>query len=151
MVLTTGNKSEMAVGYFTIYGDSVGGYAVIKDVLKTGVYDLCRHVNARAGREIVPESVITKPPSAELRPDQRDDQSLPPYEVLDPILELYVEDDRTAAEIVAAGHDDATVRRVTRLVDIAEYKRRQCPPGVRVTLKAFGRDRRLPITNAYRG
>ena len=151
MVLTTGNKSEMAVGYFTLYGDSVGGYAVIKDVLKTRVYDLCRYVNERAGREVVTESVITKPPSAELRPDQRDDQSLPPYEVLDPILELYVEEDRTAGEIVELGHDEAVVRRVTRLVDIAEYKRRQCPPGVRVTTKAFGRDRRLPITNGYRG
>ena len=151
MVLTTGNKSEMAVGYFTIYGDSVGGFAVIKDVLKTWVYDLCRYVNERAGREVVPESVISKPPSAELRPDQRDDQSLPPYEVLDPILELYVEVDRTAAEIIEAGHDPDVVRRVTRLVDLAEYKRRQCPPGVRVTTKAFGRDRRLPITNGYRG
>jgi NAD+ synthase (glutamine-hydrolysing) len=151
MVLTTGNKSEMAVGYFTIYGDSVGGYAVIKDVLKTKVYELCRYVNHRAGREIIPEDVITKPPSAELRPDQRDDQSLPPYEVLDPILELYVEKDRTAGEIIELGHDADTVRRVTRLVDIAEYKRRQCPPGVRVTTKAFGRDRRLPITNGYRG
>ena len=151
MVLTTGNKSEMAVGYFTIYGDSVGGYAVIKDVLKTGVYDLCRHVNASAGREIIPEAVITKPPSAELRPDQRDDQSLPPYDVLDPILEMYVEDDRTATEIIEAGHDEALVRRITRLVDINEYKRRQCPPGVRVSIKAFGKDRRLPITNGYRG
>ena len=151
MVLTTGNKSEMAVGYFTLYGDSVGGYAVIKDVLKTQVYDLCRYVNERAGREIVPESVITKPPSAELRPDQRDDQSLPPYDVLDPILELYVEEDRTAAEIIEMGHDEATVRRITRLVDLTEYKRRQCPPGVRVSVKAFGKDRRLPITNAYRG
>ena len=150
MVLTTGNKSEMAVGYFTIYGDSVGGYAVIKDVLKTEVYDLCRYVNERAGRELIPEAVITKPPSAELRPDQRDDQSLPPYDVLDPILELYVEEDRTAGEIVELGHDEAVVRRVTRLVDIAEYKRRQCPPGVRVTTKAFGRDRRMPITNGYR-
>jgi len=150
MVLTTGNKSEMAVGYFTIYGDSVGGYAVIKDVLKTEVYALCRYVNERAGREIIPESVITKPPSAELRPDQRDDQSLPPYEVLDPILELYVEEDFTAGEIVEQGHDEAVVRRVTRLVDVAEYKRRQCPPGVRVTTKAFGRDRRMPITNGYR-
>ena len=150
MVLTTGNKSEMAVGYFTIYGDSVGGYAVIKDVLKTEVYALCRYVNERAGREIVPEDVITKPPSAELRPDQRDDQSLPPYEVLDPILEAYVEDDFTAGEIIEMGHDEAVVRRVTRLVDIAEYKRRQCPPGVRVTTKAFGRDRRMPITNGYR-
>jgi NAD+ synthase (glutamine-hydrolysing) len=151
MVLTTGNKSEMAVGYFTIYGDSVGGFAVIKDVLKTEVFGLCRYVNERAGREIIPEAVITKPPSAELRPDQRDDQSLPPYEVLDPILELYVEDDFTAGEIIERGHDEAMVRRVTRLVDIAEYKRRQCPPGVRVTTKAFGRDRRLPITNGYRG
>jgi NAD+ synthase (glutamine-hydrolysing) len=151
MVLTTGNKSEMAVGYFTIYGDSVGGYAVIKDVLKTKVYELCRYVNDRAGREIIPEDVISKPPSAELRPDQRDDQSLPPYEILDPILELYVEQDRTAGEIIELGHDADLVRRVTRLVDIAEYKRRQCPPGVRVTTKAFGRDRRLPITNGYRG
>jgi NAD+ synthase (glutamine-hydrolysing) len=151
MVLATGNKSEMAVGYFTIYGDSVGGYAVIKDVLKTEVYALARHINQRAGREIIPEAVITKPPSAELRPDQRDDQSLPPYEVLDPILQLYVEEDRTAAEIVELGHDEAVVRRVTRLVDVAEYKRRQSPPGVRVTTKAFGRDRRLPITNGYRG
>ena len=151
MVLTTGNKSEMAVGYFTLYGDSVGGYAVIKDVWKTRVYDLCRYVNAVAGREIINDSVITKPPSAELRPDQRDDQSLPPYEVLDPILRLYVEDDRTATEIVDLGHDEALVRRITRLVDINEYKRRQCPPGVRVSLKAFGKDRRLPITNGYRG
>jgi len=150
MVVTTGNKSEMAVGYFTIYGDSVGGYAVIKDVLKTKVYDLCRYVNAQAGREVIPEGVITKPPSAELRPDQRDDQSLPPYDELDPILQLYVEGDRTAGEIVELGYDEAVVRRVTRLVDISEYKRRQCPPGVRVTTKAFGRDRRMPITNGYR-
>jgi NAD+ synthase (glutamine-hydrolysing) len=151
MVLTTGNKSEMAVGYFTIYGDSVGGYAIIKDVLKLRVYELCRYVNEAAGREVIPVDVITKPPSAELRPDQRDDDSLPPYEVLDPILELYVEQDRTATEIIELGHDEAMVRRVTRLVDIAEYKRRQCPPGVRVTNKAFGKDRRLPITHAYRG
>ncbi|HYN33190.1 MAG TPA: NAD+ synthase [Ilumatobacteraceae bacterium] len=151
MALTTGNKSEVAVGYFTIYGDSVGGYGVIKDVLKTRVYDLCRYVNRTAGREIVPEAVITKPPSAELRPDQRDDQSLPPYEVLDPILQLYVEDDRTAAEIIELGHDEAMVRRITRLVDVAEYKRRQSPPGVRVSRKAFGKDRRLPITSGYRG
>ena len=151
MVLTTGNKSEMAVGYFTLYGDSVGGYAVIKDVLKTRVYDLCRYYNQRAGREIISENVISKPPSAELRPDQRDDQSLPPYEVLDPILRLYVEEDRTAAEIIELGHDEAMVRRVARLVDLNEYKRRQCPPGVRVSPKAFGKDRRLPITNGYRG
>jgi NAD+ synthase (glutamine-hydrolysing) len=100
---------------------------------------------------VIPETVISKPPSAELRPDQRDDESLPPYDVLDPILELYVEEDRTAAEIIELGHDDALVRRITRLVDLAEYKRRQSPPGVRVTTKAFGRDRRLPITNGYRG
>jgi NAD+ synthase (glutamine-hydrolysing) len=151
LVLTTGNKSEMAVGYSTLYGDSAGGFAVIKDVYKTTVYKLCRYVNDKAGREIVPEVVFVKPPSAELRPDQRDDQSLPPYEVLDPILKAYVEDDRTAAEIVAACGDEAIVRRVTRLVDLAEYKRRQSPPGVRVTPKAFGKDRRLPITNGYRG
>ncbi len=151
MVLTTGNKSEMAVGYFTIYGDSVGGYAVIKDLLKLDVFALSRHVNDRAGREIIPESVLTKPPSAELRPDQRDDQSLPPYEVLDPILALYVEHDRTAAEIIELGHPEDVVRRIARLVDLNEYKRRQCPPGVRVSVKAFGKDHRLPITNGYRG
>ena len=151
MVLTTGNKSELAVGYFTIYGDSVGGYAVIKDVLKLEVYELCRHVNRAAGRDVIPPNVITKPPSAELRPDQRDDQSLPPYEVLDPVLELYVEQDRTAQEIIELGHDPDLVRRITRLVDIAEYKRRQSPPGVRVSPKAFGKDRRMPITHGYRG
>ena len=151
MVLTTGNKSEMAVGYFTIYGDSVGGYAVIKDLLKTDVFALSRYVNQRAGRAVIPESVLVKPPSAELRPDQRDDQSLPPYEILDPILREYVERDRTAAEIVELGHPDEIVRRIARLVDLNEYKRRQCPPGVRVSEKAFGKDRRLPITNGYRG
>jgi len=108
-------------------------------------------VNARAGREIIPESVLTKPPSAELRPDQRDDQSLPPYDVLDPILAMYVEQDRTASEIIALGHPEDVVRRIARLVDMNEYKRRQCPPGVRISEKAFGKDRRLPITNAYRG
>ena len=150
MVLTTGNKSEAAVGYFTIYGDSVGGYAVIKDLLKLKVYDLCRLVNERAGEEVIPHNIIVKPPSAELRPDQRDDQSLPPYEVLDPILSLYVEHDRTAHDIIDEGHDPDMVSRITRLVDIAEYKRRQSPPGVRVTEKAFGKDRRVPITNGYR-
>jgi NAD+ synthase (glutamine-hydrolysing) len=150
MVLTTGNKSEAAVGYFTIYGDSVGGYAVIKDLLKLKVYDLCRLVNERAGDEVIPHNIIVKPPSAELRPDQRDDQSLPPYEVLDPILSLYVEHDRTAQDIIDEGHDPEMVSRITRLVDIAEYKRRQSPPGVRVTEKAFGKDRRVPITNGYR-
>jgi NAD+ synthase (glutamine-hydrolysing) len=150
MVLTTGNKSELAVGYFTIYGDSAGGWAVIKDVFKLRVYALCRRINERAGREIVPVNVIDKPPSAELRPDQRDDQSLPPYEVLDEILREYVDHDLTVPEIVTLGHDRATVVRIARLVDIAEYKRRQCAPGPRVSEKAFGKDRRMPITNGYR-
>jgi NAD+ synthase (glutamine-hydrolysing) len=151
LVLTTGNKSEIAVGYSTLYGDTAGGFAVIKDVPKLMVYELCRDRNERAGRPLVPEHVLTKPPSAELRPDQRDDQSLPSYEVLDPILEAYVEDDRTRAELVGMGFDPALVERITRLVDTAEYKRRQSPPGVRVTPKAFGKDRRVPITNRYRG
>lgn len=151
MVVTTGNKSELAVGYFTLYGDSVGGYGVIKDLLKTRVFELSRYVNRRAGAAVIPERVLTKPPSAELRPDQRDDQRLPPYEVLDPILELYVEQDQTAAEIIAAGFDAELVTRVARLVDLAEYKRRQMPPGVRATVKAFGKDRRMPITSGYRG
>jgi len=149
MVLTTGNKSELAVGYFTLYGDSVGGFAVIKDVFKTVVYELCDMANERAGREIIPRAIIDKAPSAELRPDQRDDQSLPPYEVLDAILEMYVELDLTASDIIARGFDDQLVRRIARLVDVNEYKRRQCPPGVRVSAKAFGKDRRLPITNRY--
>jgi NAD+ synthase (glutamine-hydrolysing) len=151
LVLTTGNKSELAVGYSTLYGDTAGGFAVIKDVPKLLVYELCRLRNARAGREIIPEAVLTKPPSAELRPDQRDDQSLPPYEELDPILEAYVEDDLTRGELVAQGFDPAIVDRITRLVDISEYKRRQNPPGPRISPKAFGKDRRMPITNGYRG
>jgi NAD+ synthase (glutamine-hydrolysing) len=150
MVLTTGNKSEMAVGYFTIYGDSAGGYAAIKDVFKTQVFALCRRINERAGREIIPETVITKPPSAELRPDQRDDQSLPVYEDLDPILRHYIDNDLTVPEIQKLGFDAAVVARIARLVDISEYKRRQCAPGVRISEKAFGKDRRMPITNGYR-
>jgi NAD+ synthase (glutamine-hydrolysing) len=149
LVLTTGNKSEMAVGFSTLYGDTAGGFAVIKDVPKLLVYDLCRARNARTPD--IPEAVLTKPPSAELRPDQRDDQSLPRYELLDPILEAYVEGDQTAGELVEAGFDPELVRSVVRLVDLAEYKRRQSPPGVRVTPKAFGKDRRVPITNLYRG
>ncbi len=151
LVLTTGNKSEMATGYSTLYGDMAGGFAVIKDVPKMLVYALCEDVNRRAGREVVPRAVIEKPPSAELRPDQRDDDSLPPYEVLDQILEDYVEEDRSVADLVAAGFDRETVERVARLVDRAEYKRRQAPPGVRVSPKAFGKDRRLPITNRWFG
>ena len=149
MVLTTGNKSELAVGYSTLYGDTAGGFAVIKDVFKTMVYRLCRWRNTAPDAPI-PEAVLTKAPSAELRPDQRDDQSLPPYEVLDPIVEAYVESDLTAGELVEAGFDEQLVRAVVRLVDLSEYKRRQSPPGVRVTPKAFGRDRRMPITNRYR-
>jgi NAD+ synthase (glutamine-hydrolysing) len=151
LVLTTGNKSESAVGYSTLYGDTAGGFAVIKDVLKLLVYRLCRDRNQRAGRELIPEAVLAKAPSAELRPDQRDDQSLPPYEELDPIINAYVNEDRTASELVEAGFDAATVVRIVGLIDRAEYKRRQSPPGVRLTTKAFGKDRRLPITNAYRG
>jgi NAD+ synthase (glutamine-hydrolysing) len=151
MVLTTGNKSELAVGYFTLYGDSVGGFGIIKDVLKTTVYELCEWVNERAGKSLIPRAIIDKAPSAELRPDQRDDQSLPAYEVLDAILEMYVEFDLTASDIIARGYDEVLVRRIARLVDMNEYKRRQCPPGVRVSTKAFGKDRRLPITNRYAG
>jgi NAD+ synthase (glutamine-hydrolysing) len=155
IVLTTGNKSEMATGYSTLYGDSAGGFAVIKDVPKLLVYDLCRFVNRRAESEgripPIPEAILRKPPSAELRPDQRDEESLPPYEILDPVLEAYVEQDRTAAELVELGFAPEVVDRVVRLVDGAEYKRRQMAPGVRITAKAFGKDRRMPITNHYRG
>ena len=153
IVLTTGNKSEMATGYSTLYGDSAGGFAVIKDVPKTLVYELCRYRNERAvadgDPEPIPVSVLTKAPSAELRPDQRDDQSLPPYEELDPLLERYVEGDATVEELLMSGADAALARRVAKLVDRAEYKRRQMPPGVRISRKAFGRDRRMPITNAF--
>jgi NAD+ synthase (glutamine-hydrolysing) len=134
-----------------LYGDSVGGYAVIKDLFKTKVYELCEFINVRAEREIISRAIIDKAPSAELRPDQRDDQSLPPYEILDSILELYIEDDLTAQQIIALGYDADLVKRISRLVDINEYKRRQGAPGVRVSTKAFGKDRRLPITNKYAG
>jgi NAD+ synthase (glutamine-hydrolysing) len=154
LVLATGNKSEMAVGYSTLYGDTAGGFAVIKDVPKTLVYRLARWRNHRAAADgldpVIPTEVISKPPSAELRPDQRDDESLPPYDVLDPVLEAYVEGDLTAGELVASGFSGELVGQVVGLVDAAEYKRRQTPPGVRVTPKAFGKDRRLPITNRYR-
>ena len=204
IVLTTGNKSELATGYSTLYGDSAGGFAVIKDVPKTLVYRLCRYRNELAGADVIPAPVLTKAPSAELRPDQRDEDSLPPYEVLDPLLEGlvdhdrtiadlvadgfdlvpepvlskapsaelrpdqrdeeslppypvldpviagYVEGDRSADDLIAEGYDPAVVGRVVELVDRAEYKRRQMPPGVRISTKAFGRDRRMPITNQYR-
>jgi NAD+ synthase (glutamine-hydrolysing) len=151
LVLTTGNKSEMATGYSTLYGDMAGGFAVIKDVPKMLVSAICEDVNARAGREVIPRHVIDKPPSAELRPDQRDEDSLPPYPVLDRILEAYVEQDRSVADLEAEGFDPAVVARVAGLVDRSEYKRRQAPPGVRVSPKAFGKDRRLPITNRWSG
>jgi NAD+ synthase (glutamine-hydrolysing) len=151
LVLTTGNKSEMSVGYATLYGDMAGGFAVLKDVFKGDVYRLVRWRNEREGRELVPGSVLERPPSAELRYEQRDEDSLPPYDVLDPILEAYVEQDLDAEEIVRQGFSRDDVQRVIRLVDLAEYKRRQAPPGVRVSTKAFGRDRRLPITNRFRG
>jgi NAD+ synthase (glutamine-hydrolysing) len=150
-VLTTGNKSEMATGYSTLYGDMAGGFAVIKDVPKTLVYALARDRNDRDGRAVIPESILDKPPSAELRPDQRDSDSLPDYAALDPILEGYVEQDRSVAELAAEGVDAELVSRVARMVDRNEYKRRQAPPGVRVSPKAFGKDRRLPITNRWSG
>ena len=150
IVLTTGNKSEMAVGYATLYGDMAGGFAVLKDVLKTLVYELAVYRSSLGKKPVIPHSVIEKPPSAELRPGQKDTDSLPPYEILDPILKAYVEDDRSFEEIVAMGFDRKTVERVMRMVDTSEYKRRQAPPGVKITTRAFGRDRRPPITNRYR-
>jgi NAD+ synthase (glutamine-hydrolysing) len=156
MVLATGNKSEYAVGYATLYGDMSGGFAPIKDVPKTLVYELCGWRNARAAERgeapPIPQSVIDKPPSAELRPDQLDTDTLPSYDVLDPIIEAYVEDDLGVDEIVDRGIGEReTVRRVAAMIDRAEYKRRQAAPGVKITPKAFGRDRRLPITNRYPG
>jgi NAD+ synthase (glutamine-hydrolysing) len=149
IVLTTGNKSEMATGYCTLYGDMAGGFAVIKDVAKTLVYRLALWKNAQ-GREVIPQRIITRPPSAELRPDQKDQDSLPPYEILDAILERYMEDDESMEQIVAAGFDPADVERVTRLIKINEYKRRQAPVGIRITHRAFGRDWRYPITSKFR-
>ena len=149
IVLSTGNKSEMSVGYSTLYGDSAGGFAVIKDVPKNLVYRVARHFNERKDREVIPDSVLNKEPTAELRENQRDTDSLPPYEVLDPILEAYIEEDQGVAEIVASGFDEDDVRRIVQLVDRAEYKRRQAPTGIKVTGRAFGRDRRMPITNRY--
>jgi NAD+ synthase (glutamine-hydrolysing) len=149
LVLATGNKSEMSVGYATLYGDMAGGFAVLKDVYKGQVYRLVRWRNEEAGRELVPGSVLERPPSAELRYEQRDDQSLPPYDVLDQILEGYIEEDLDAVELVHRGLPAAEVERVIRMVDRAEYKRRQAPPGIKISTKAFGRDRRLPITNRH--
>jgi NAD+ synthase (glutamine-hydrolysing) len=151
LVLTTGNKTEMSVGYSTLYGDSAGGFAVIKDVPKLLVYRLARWRDAQAGGGLVPPELFTRPPSAELRPDQRDDESLPPYEILDVILEGFIEHDLGREQLIARGLDPDDVDRVIRLVDRAEYKRRQQPPGIKITTRAFGRDRRVPITNRYQG
>jgi NAD+ synthase (glutamine-hydrolysing) len=150
IVLTTGNKSEYATGYTTLYGDMAGGFAVLKDVPKTLVKELSVYRNTLAGFEIIPASIISKPPSAELRPDQRDVDSLPPYELLDPILTAYVEEDKSIEQIIGIGYDEAAVRKAAHLVDRSEYKRRQAPPGIKITPRAFGRDRRLPITNRFK-
>ena len=150
MVLTTGNKSEMAVGYATIYGDMAGGFSVLKDVPKLMVYDLSKHINGTSSSVVIPQSVMDKPPSAELRPDQKDTDSLPNYDILDPILEAYVERDSSFREIVADGFESETVANILTLVDRNEYKRRQSPPGVKITPRNFGRDRRMPVTNKFR-
>ena len=150
LVLTTGNKSELSVGYATLYGDMAGGFAVIKDVPKTLVYDVARCVNRLSGKTVIPRRVMTKAPTAELRPNQKDSDSLPLYSVLDPILKAYVEDDKELNEIIKMGFDKKTVERVIRLVDSSEYKRRQAPPGVKITARGLGKDRRFPITNRYR-
>ncbi|MEQ1847640.1 MAG: NAD(+) synthase, partial [Nitrospira sp.] len=150
LVLTTGNKSEMSVGYSTLYGDMAGGFAVIKDVPKTMVYGLAKFRNALGPSPVIPARILDRPPTAELRPNQKDEDSLPSYAVLDPILRAYVEEDRSFADIVEAGFDRATVSRVIRMVDASEFKRRQAPLGVKITHRAFGKDRRMPITNGYR-
>jgi NAD+ synthase (glutamine-hydrolysing) len=151
LLVATGNKSEYSVGYATLYGDMAGGFALLKDVFKTDVFRLARHLNERAGRELIPVSTIERPPSAELRAGQRDEDSLPPYAVLDGVLEAYVELDRSREELSSDGFDPEIVERALDLVDRAEYKRRQAPPGVKLRPKAFGRDRRLPITNRWSG
>jgi NAD+ synthase (glutamine-hydrolysing) len=151
LVLTTGNKSEIATGYTTLYGDMAGGFAVIKDVPKTLVYELAKYRNSIAKDEVIPPSIITKAPSAELRPEQKDTDSLPPYDLLDPVLTAYVEEDKSVEQIIGSGFEESVVKRAARLVDTSEYKRRQAPPGIKITPRAFGRDRRLPITNRFKG
>jgi NAD+ synthase (glutamine-hydrolysing) len=151
LVLATGNKSEIATGYTTLYGDMAGGFAVIKDVPKTLVYELAKYRNSIANDEVIPTSIISKAPSAELRPEQKDTDSLPPYELLDPVLTAYVEEDKSVEQIIGSGFEESVVKRAARLVDTSEYKRRQAPPGIKITPRAFGRDRRLPITNRFKG
>lgn len=151
LVLTTGNKSEMGVGYCTLYGDMAGGFAVIKDVPKTLVYRIAEFYNRWKGKDLIPKTVLEKPPSAELKPNQKDTDSIPPYDILDPILKAYVEDDLSVEELVSLGFDENLVKQVIKMVDLNEYKRRQSPPGIKITVRAFGKDRRFPITNLYRG
>jgi NAD+ synthase (glutamine-hydrolysing) len=151
LVLPTGNKSEMATGYATLYGDMAGGFAILKDVPKTLVYQLVAYRNQKAGFDLIPQAVIDKPPSAELRPDQRDSDSLPPYDILDQVLKAYVEEDKSVEQMLKMGLDEGAVRKAVKLVDGSEYKRRQAPPGIKITARAFGRDRRLPITNKFQG
>jgi NAD+ synthase (glutamine-hydrolysing) len=150
LVLAAGNKSEMATGYATLYGDMAGGFAVIKDVPKTMVYKLASYRNSLASYELIPAAITDKPPSAELKPNQQDTDTLPPYEVLDPVLAAYVEEDKSVAQIIDMGIDEDVVKRAAQMVDTSEYKRRQAPPGIRITPRAFGRDRRLPITNRFK-
>jgi NAD+ synthase (glutamine-hydrolysing) len=150
LVLTTGNKSELAAGYSTLYGDMVGGFVVLKDIPKTLVYKLARHRNSLDIRELIPEDILKRAPSAELKPGQKDTDTLPPYPILDQILKYYVEEDKGFEEIKDLGFDEGTITRVIRMVDRSEYKRRQAPPGIKITARAFGKDRRLPITNKYK-
>ncbi len=151
LVLTTGNKSEMSVGYATLYGDMAGGFAVIKDVPKTMVYELCRWKNSSAGRTVIPHRMFSKEPSAELRPEQKDTDTLPPYPLLDPVLRAYIEEDKGFEDLLSSGCDVKCTQKIIGMIDRSEYKRRQAPPGIKITQRAFGRDRRFPITNKYRG
>jgi NAD+ synthase (glutamine-hydrolysing) len=151
LVVATGNKSELSVGYATLYGDMAGGFALLKDVFKTDVFRLAKHLNERTGDELIPQTIIDRAPSAELRDNQLDEDSLPPYSALDKVLAAYVEEDRSAEELSSDGFDPSVVERAVAMIDRAEYKRRQAPPGVRLRHKAFGRDRRTPITNRWRG
>jgi NAD+ synthase (glutamine-hydrolysing) len=151
LVVATGNKSELSVGYATLYGDMAGGFALLKDVFKTDVFRLAKHLNERAGQELIPQTIIDRAPSAELRADQLDEDSLPPYPALDPVLEAYVEQDLSIEDLSTDGFDTEVVERAVAMIDRAEYKRRQAPPGVKLRPKAFGRDRRTPITNRWPG
>jgi NAD+ synthase (glutamine-hydrolysing) len=149
LVLNTGNKSEVSTGYCTLYGDMVGGFGVLKDVPKLLVYRIANYINRISGKKFIPDSVIKRPPTAELKPNQKDEDTLPPYKMLDPIVKLYVEDDYSLEQIIKAGFDKALVKKVTKMIDASEYKRRQAPLGIKITPRAFGKDRRMPITNRF--